>query len=224
MPAENSDFNPETERSMMKKILCFGDSNTWGCSPADSSRFDDKTRWPMVMGSALGADYLIIEDGLNGRTVLNLSPVNIEANGIDWIRSEIQNYIPLDIAVISLGINDVFIGEDVTLQQISDGLENIIDTIRYGHTSGRYKTPDIIIMSPPEYNTEIEGAQFFELQINKLKGLPETYLKLSSKKNCLFFNASDYVRGSIIDGSHLDSQSHILLGGKVAEFISDRIK
>jgi lysophospholipase L1-like esterase len=209
---------------MMKKILCFGDSNTWGCSPVDSSRFDDKTRWPMVMGSILGADYLIIEDGLNGRTVLNLSPVSITANGIEWIQSEIGNYLPLETAIISLGINDVFIGEDVTLQQISDGLENIIDIIRDSHTSGGYTTPEIIIMSPPEYNTEIEGAQFFELQINKLKGLPETYMKLSLKKNCHFFNAADYVRGSVIDGSHLDSQSHILLGRKAAEFISDRIK
>ena len=208
----------------MKKILCYGDSNTWGCSPVDSSRFDDKTRWPMVAGLILGKGYTIIEDGLNGRTVLNFSPVNKEANGIEWINSVITDYIPLDIAVISLGINDVFIGGEVTLQQISNGVGEIIDIIRNSHSSGGYKIPEIIIMAPPEFNTGIEGVQFFELQINKLKALPETYRELSSKKNCLFFKASDYVKGSINDGSHLDSESHVLLGKKTAEFILDSVK
>ena len=208
----------------MKTIFCYGDSNTWGCSPADSSRFDEKTRWPMAAGLKLGNSYKIIEDGLNGRTVLNLSPVNIMANGIEWINASIQNHLPLDIAVISLGLNDVFIGDDVTLRQISHGVEEIIDIIRERHVSAGFAEPEIIIMAPPEYNTDIEGAQFFELQINKLKVLPEEYRQLALKKNCLFFDTSEYVKGSSIDGSHLDSESHILLGRKIAEFISDRIK
>jgi len=209
---------------IMKKILCYGDSNTWGCSPADSSRYDDKTRWPMVMASRLGEDYTIIEDGLNGRTVLNLSPVNKTANGIEWISSEVNNYIPLDIAIISLGLNDVFISEESSLVEISNGIEKIINIIRNSHITCGFKIPEIIIMAPPEFNTGIEGIQFFELQINKLKGLPEAYRQLSLKKNCLFFNASEYVKGSILDGSHLDSENHILLGEKTAEFILSRIK
>jgi lysophospholipase L1-like esterase len=208
----------------MKKILCYGDSNTWGCSPADSTRFDEKVRWPMVMGSILGDNYTVIEDGLNGRTVLNLSPVNSPANGIESISSVINLYTPVDIAIVSLGLNDVFIGEDVTLAEISDGMEEILGIIRDSHASGGLKIPEIIIMAPPEFNTGIDGAQFFELQINKLKGLPDTYRELSSKTNCIFFNASDYVRGSILDGSHLESDSNILLGRKIAEFIISRIK
>lgn len=208
----------------MKKILCYGDSNTWGCSPADSTRFDEGTRWPMVCGSILGENYTIIENGLNGRTVLNLSPVNIMANGIECIKSVIKEYIPLDIAIISLGLNDVFIKDEVTLSEISTGVEEIIDMIRSAHIEGKYPNPEIIIMSPPEFNTGIEGVQFFELQINKLKCLPETFEKLSLKKNCRFFNASDYVTGSSIDGSHLEAESHILLGEKVAEFILSVIK
>ena len=29
----------------MKRILCFGDSNTWGFAPKDGYRFDENTRW-----------------------------------------------------------------------------------------------------------------------------------------------------------------------------------
>ena len=203
----------------MKKILCYGDSNTWGCSPRDSSRYDEKTRWPMVMGLILGADYTVIEEGLNGRTVLNFSPVETMANGIEYISSLIVNYVPVDIVIISLGLNDVFIAEDVTPGEISDGVEQIIDIIRENHASAGCSTPWIIIMSPSGFNTGIEGFTFFELKINKLKCLPESYRNLCSEKNCSFFNASDYVTGSEIDGSHLEQGSHKLLGEKIAEFI-----
>jgi len=208
----------------MKKLLCFGDSNTWGCSPFDSTRYDEKTRWPMVMGSILGEAYTIIENGLNGRTVLNLSPVDKMANGIESIADVISNYIPLDIAIISLGLNDVFIAEDSTPDQISGGVEEIIDIIRNTHRSKGFKEPEIILVSPNSFNLEVEGSAFFELQINKLKCLPDAYSRLSARKKAHFFNASDYVTGSNIDGSHLLAEGHILLGKKLAEFILREIK
>jgi lysophospholipase L1-like esterase len=208
----------------MKKILCYGDSNTWGCSPRDSSRYDENTRWPMVMQSILAGNYTVTEEGLNGRTVLNLAPENSEANGIEWISVVIEKHIPVDIVLISLGLNDVFIAEEASLNEISDGVEEIINIIRNSHVSAGFQVPQIIIMAPPEYNADVEGSDFFELQINKLKILPESLRSLSIKQNCLFFNSADYVKGSSIDGSHLEAESHIILGNEIAEFISGRIK
>ncbi len=203
----------------MKKILCYGDSNTWGCSPHDSSRFDERTRWPMVMGSLLGGNYSVIEEGLNGRTVLDLSPVETAANGIECIRSLIVKYVPVDIAIISLGLNDVFLSDDVTPDEIANGVGQIIDIIREGHSSARCSVPHIIVMSPSGFNTAIEGYSFFELKINKLKYLPDSYSRICLEKKCSFFNASEYVTGSEIDGSHLEADSHRLLGEKIAGFI-----
>jgi lysophospholipase L1-like esterase len=208
----------------MKRILCYGDSNTWGCSPYDGTRFDENTRWPMVMGSILGEDYFIVEDGLNGRTVLNLSPENREVNGIAHINFVIESYLPLDVVLISLGINDVFIGDEVPVRIITEGLAEIIDVIRNCHKISGYQVPEIVIMAPPRYNTAVEGSDFFRLQINKLITVPEFYRELASQKDCLFFNASEYVEGSHIDGSHLEAESHILLGRKMAEFILSWIK
>lgn len=207
----------------MKKILCYGDSNTWGCSPRDGFRYDEKTRWPMVAGSILGENFTIIEEGLNGRTVLNLSPVEKKANGIEYAASLMTSCVPVDIAVICLGTNDVFIYDESTPASITAGAEEIIDIIRNSHAAAGFKPPAIVIMSPPGFNTGIEGIAFFELQVNKLKCLPDSYRELSLQKKCFFFDASAYVTGSEIDGSHLEPEGHILLGRKIAEFIMEQV-
>lgn len=54
----------------MKTVLCYGDSNTWGADPAGPIRFALDVRWPGVMRRALGPDYWVIEEGLNGRTTV----------------------------------------------------------------------------------------------------------------------------------------------------------
>jgi lysophospholipase L1-like esterase len=208
----------------MKKILCFGDSNTWGCSPYDGSRFDENTRWTMVMSSILGNNFLVFEEGFNGRTVLNLSHDNYMLNGIESIDSIIGNYSPIDIFLVCLGLNDVFIFEEVTINNILNGIEKIINIVNDFHTNNDMKIPKTVIMSPPMFNGDVEGAHFIELQLNKLKELPENYKRLSIERNCYFFNTSDYVTGSIIDGSHLDAGSHIFLGQKIAEFILNNVR
>ena len=59
---------------MKKHILCFGDSNTHGyCAvPSDCAdggeRFNEDERWTCLLQKKLGEEYLVIEEGLSGRT------------------------------------------------------------------------------------------------------------------------------------------------------------
>ena len=61
----------------MINILCFGDSNTYGYNPSNKERFTRKERWTGVLQQALGQDYYVIEEGLNGRTILYDDPIVI---------------------------------------------------------------------------------------------------------------------------------------------------
>ena len=66
---------------MKKHIVCFGDSNTHGycADPADCGggiRFDESQRWPRLLQSLLGEDYLVVEEGLSGRTTCFDDPLN----------------------------------------------------------------------------------------------------------------------------------------------------
>jgi hypothetical protein len=66
----------------VRTILCYGDSNTWGCIPLTGpeapSRFPPDERWPGVLRRGLGDRYWVVEEGLNGRTAVwedGLEPV-----------------------------------------------------------------------------------------------------------------------------------------------------
>lgn len=50
------------------RIMCYGDSNTWGCIPIDrisSTRYPSDVRWTGVLQKQLGEKYQVIEEGLN---------------------------------------------------------------------------------------------------------------------------------------------------------------
>ncbi len=43
-----------------KRILCFGDSITWGYNPVNGTRFPYEDTWPGVMGRSVGSGYCVI--------------------------------------------------------------------------------------------------------------------------------------------------------------------
>ena len=55
-------------KNIYKKILCFGDSNTHGYNSRTKERFSEEERWTCLLQENLGKDYLIAEEGLEGRT------------------------------------------------------------------------------------------------------------------------------------------------------------
>ena len=62
---------------MRKHIVCLGDSNTHGycadpddCVDAALARFNEDERWTCLLQQKLREEYLILEEGLSGRTTV----------------------------------------------------------------------------------------------------------------------------------------------------------
>lgn len=201
-----------------KKIFCFGDSNTWGCSPFDGSRYDESTRWPKVMESLLGEKFTVIEEGLNGRTLLPINPLNKKGSGILCIEEVSAQYLPLDIVTIYLGSNDLFDPSEVSLDSIALGMHSLIRKIKDLHVPAQ---PVIIIIGPPATDKNFDGARFFELQINKVAALGPLYKKIASDESVYFFDASLFIKTAGIDCSHIDGENHRILGRELARFITE---
>ena len=77
---------------MKKHIVCLGDSNTHGycADPADCAdsalqRFNEEERWTQLLQKALGEEYLVIEEGLSGRTTVFDDPLSEHLAALDYI-------------------------------------------------------------------------------------------------------------------------------------------
>ena len=64
-------------------------------------------RWTGVLAARLGAEYRVIEEGLNGRTTRWDDPIEVGRNGLTYLRPCIESHQPLDLIVVMLGTNDL---------------------------------------------------------------------------------------------------------------------
>ena len=98
---------------MKKHIVCLGDSNTHGycADPADCAdggiRFNESERWTRLLQKHLGEEYLVIEEGLSGRTTCFEDPLHEGLSALNYIYPCLKSHEFVDLLVIMLGTNDV---------------------------------------------------------------------------------------------------------------------
>lgn len=90
------------------RILCYGDSNTWGyISGTDHQRYGNNERWTKILTSLLGDKFEIIEEGLNSRTLTSndTRPGKEGKNGYEYLLPCLDTHDPIDLVVLMLGTN-----------------------------------------------------------------------------------------------------------------------
>ena len=95
---------------MKYRILCYGDSNTWGyISGTDHQRYGENERWTRILAQMLGDKFEIIEEGLNSRTLISndTRPGKEGKNGYEYLIPCLDTHDPIDLVVIMLGTNEL---------------------------------------------------------------------------------------------------------------------
>ncbi|MBR1797816.1 MAG: SGNH/GDSL hydrolase family protein [Clostridiales bacterium] len=208
----------------MIRILCYGDSLTWGFDPVNRIRFDEDSRWPCVMQAELGDGYKIIEEGQNGRTIATEDPAEGEKNGLTYIGPCFESHSPLDYIIIMLGSNDCKRKFSYSSMDIAGEMQIMLEKIQ---AYNRFKSKDsikIILVSPPHISDAIKdswlGDSFGYENAKRLsEELSGWYKALADMYDCVFFDAAEYVKVSDVDGVHLDAGDQQKLGRVLAEVI-----
>ncbi len=93
------------ENMTRRRVLCFGDSNTYGYDPARDGRYgdDERTRWCCRTCWATAGAW---SRGLPGRTAVFDDPITEGMNGLRVITPILMSHAPLDTVTIMLGTND----------------------------------------------------------------------------------------------------------------------
>jgi lysophospholipase L1-like esterase len=201
----------------MKTILCYGDSNTWGADPAiEDNRLARDVRWPGVLRNALGDGYLVIEEGLNGRTTVWDDPIEGYKNGKEYLIPCLNTHKPLDLVIVMLGTNDLKKRFSLSPYDIAAGAGVLIKMIQQSECGYNKSAPKALLMCPPPVGKLSKYADMFEDAVPRSKRLAEHYRRVAEELGCEFFDTSKVIVSSDLDGIHFEPGEHQKLGLAVA--------
>ncbi len=200
----------------MKRILCYGDSNTWGYNPRTQERYPKSQRWTGVLKEELGEEYEIVEEGLNGRTTVWEDPIEGHKNGKEYLIPCLESHRPIDLVVLMLGSNDLKKRFSLSAYDIAQGAGVLLDVIQKSASGSTGDVPQILLMAPPPVGKLTEFAEEFEGAEEKSRKFSSHYRQVAEEYGCEFLDTSKVIVSSDIDGIHLEPDEHQKLGKTVA--------
>jgi len=203
----------------MEKILCYGDSNTWGYNPRTGERFPRDVRWTGVLRAELEDGYEVIEEGLNGRTTVWDDPIEGYKNGKTYLIPCLESHQPVDLVVMMLGTNELKMRFSLSAYDIAEGIRVLVDVIQKSETGHDGDPPELLLMVPPPIAKLTEFAEMFEGAEAKSRRFAEHYRRIAEEQGCEFFDTSSVIVSSDIDGIHFEVSEHQKLGQAVADLV-----
>ena len=174
------------------KILCYGDSNTYGYDPRGPipGRYEAGYRWCDLLAASTG--WTVINGGENGRIV-----PEPHWNYTDLKRMD-REFGPFDMVCIMLGTNDVLISSRTDISPIVKRMEELLDFI---HSNWPSVKP-VLITPPPIDIPELPKAA------EKLDALIKAYESLAEKQEIPLINNHSWEISLAYDGAHFSQQGH----------------
>ena len=204
---------------MKKRILCYGDSNTWGYDPISGGRYDEDARWPMRLQALLGDGWRVAEEGLNGRTITQDDPTEGGyKSGLAHLPPILQSHLPLDAVAVMLGTNDCKARFNLSAEVIGMGMGQLVKLIRQYAPEA-----EILLIAPAAIGDGVTetlmGPYFGQTAAETSRGIAREYLRLSKLMRTGFLDAGRVCRASDADCVHLTREGHAALAEAVANQI-----
>ena len=184
----------------MQKIVCYGDSNTYGYDAADvfGGPLPPEERWPTILGALLGCET--INCGMNGRTVPRY-PRQKDAD----LRL-IARHSGFDLLIVMLGTNDLLLGFDAddTAECMNSFLgivENSLPNIK------------ILLVAPPPSALIPEGCEA------DFSYLAELYSDTAHELGIYYTAAGHWQVRMACDGVHFSPEGHRRFAECLAECV-----
>ena len=209
------------------RILCFGDSLTWGFDPEKRNRISEDKRWTGVLQNLLGDGCQVIEEGQNGRTIATEDPAEGEKNGIRYILPCLESQSPLDLMIVMLGTNDLKQKFGYSAMDIAGEMQLFLEKVQaYTH----FRMNDqmkILLIAPPIIGENGQGSWlddcFDFARASKVSAeLFAWYQQLADRYHCYFLDAGKVVQTSPADGVHLAPENQTLLGTAIYEKLVEK--
>ncbi|MDO4939591.1 MAG: SGNH/GDSL hydrolase family protein [Lachnospiraceae bacterium] len=211
----------------MKRIMCYGDSNTWGYNPNKANpitgaleRYPEHVRWTGVMADMLGDGYRVLEEGYCGRTTVFDDPLAYGRNGFRHLEVAFKTCDPVDLVIIMLGTNDEKDMFSTDPYIIYNGMLRLVCELKNLMADSNSPDAKIMIVNPARLTPCKDGSftyGFSQKSIDMADGLKKYYRQLADEMKCEFFDADAIASVDPADGTHLTPDGHKALGQAMAE-------
>ncbi len=207
---------------MKKRVVCYGDSHTWGYVPGTGERYDESTRWTWLLQGKLGKDYVVVEEGLSGRTTVWDDPLDPDRNGMQCMPAILRSAAPIDLLIFMLGTNDfqmhIPAGNPITTA-------NAIRTMLEKARKLELDRPDgekmkILLISPIEVSEAWLNLNEDRQIIDDSRRLGKYLAVVAKDLGVEFMDMSKYIKPSDVDGVHMDESGHV----RMAELVYEKVK
>ena len=211
---------------MKKRILCFGDSNTWGCKPLTIvngaplavERFSEDERWTGIL--AQNPEYTIIEEGLGGRTTAFPDPAQPWLTGINYIEACVLSHDPIDLMIIMLGTNDL---KTHVCNSTDASARAVMRMVKMGLNMVS-KPFEVLVVAPTVVKPERlnRAPKFFnQASIENSVRFGAVYRQQAEINGYHFLDAAEFVEPSDIDQVHWDASGHAAFAKAVDEKLKE---
>ena len=176
---------------MRKRILCIGDSNTWGYDPRSyfGSQYPSEVRWT---GLLEWSGMQVINCGENGMTIPGEAHFPI-------LERLIRSRLPADVVTVMLGTNDLL--EGLETQKIAERMKCFLHCVTE-------TAPDAgaLLIAPPvlKKGTWVQS----ERQIENSVKLAVLYRDLADETGVDFADAESWGVELAFDGVHFSPTGH----------------
>ena len=230
---------PLAAQAAPKRILVFGDSNSWGWIPqatgVPSERYPPEQQWPRVMQGLLGTDYEVVIDALSGRTTDAPDPgapmTGAALDGSAYLPAAIAAHFPLDLVVIMLGTNDTKAVFKRSPFQIALGAGKLVGIVQssgnmFGGGWYSYPAPRVLLVAPPPLGKQTVLAETFkgDVGVERSKGLAAVYRKIAEAAGVNYFDAASAIQTDGSDGVHFSGETQRKLGAAITEQVRAVLK
>lgn len=212
------------------RILVFGDSNSWGYDAASydsltgiAKRMPSSVRWPGRVQKSLGNNFTVIENCMNGRTLMQDDPYFPNRLGLRSLQEALDVNAPLDLVIIALGCNELKHVFNLSAGMIAYGLDRLVAEAKISQYG--YSAPKVLVLAPhptsPDIGNMLFGFSFGPLAYEKSLALPELYRQIAEKHSCSFVSCADEpLELNSRDGLHYSPQDH----AKVADLVIAEVR
>ena len=186
---------------MEPRILCYGDSNTWGFDPRSWCGGRYASPWPELLAKETG--WEVLNCGQNGRSIPDREYEYAQFRGLErWERP--------DALLVMLGTNDLLCGDSA--ETAAKRMESFLT---------QSVTPRLLLIAPPPLQ---RGAWVPEDGlVSASRELAARYRELAARLGLGFADAGAWGVGLAFDGVHFTETGHARFAEGVAAAVRESV-